>query len=122
VKDAGDVAAARIGAARDKAPEKPGFWSKVGDFFSDVGADLENVCGHVVNGLASFGNAMAHHPGDVGLAAAGAGLMLVGGVGDAGGLVLDATGVGAIAGVPMNAASTAAVVAGGAWWPAPSAI
>jgi hypothetical protein len=66
-----------------------------------------------VNGLASFGNAMAHHPGDVALAAAGAGLMLLGGAGDAGGLVLDATGVGAVVGVPVNVVSTAAVVAGG---------
>jgi hypothetical protein len=113
LKDAGDIAAAKVGAARDKAPEKPGFWSKAGDFFSDVGADLENAGGHVVNGLASFGNAMVHHPGDVALAAAGAGLMLLGGAGDAGGLVLDATGVGAVVGVPVNVVSTAAVVAGG---------
>jgi hypothetical protein len=35
--------------------------------------------------------------------------MGVGAVGDAGGAVLDATGVGAIIGVPANVASTAAV-------------
>jgi hypothetical protein len=110
---AGDAAASKVGAARDKAPKKPGFWGKVGDFFSDVGADLENAGGHVVNGVASFGNAAVHHPGDVALAAAGAGLMLAGGLGDAGGLVLDATGVGAVVGVPVNVVSTAAVVAGG---------
>jgi hypothetical protein len=113
LKSAGDLAATKVGAARDKAPKKPGFWSKVGDFASDVGADLENAGGHVLNGLASFGNAAAHHPADVALAAAGAGLMLVGGVGDAGGLVLDATGIGAVVGVPVNVVSTAAVVAGG---------
>jgi riboflavin transporter FmnP len=40
--------------------------------------------------------------------------MIVGAAGDAGGLVLDATGVGAVIGVPVNIVSTAAVVAGGA--------
>lgn len=110
---AGDAAATKAAAARDKAPETPGFWSKAGDFFSDVGADLENAGAHVVNGVASFGNAVTHHPGDVALAAAGAGLMLVGGIGDAGGLVLDATVVGAVVGGPLNVASTAAIVFGG---------
>lgn len=113
LKADGDTATATVGHARDKAPKKPGFWSKVGDFFSDVGADLENAGAHTLNGLASFGNAMAHHPGDVALAAAGAGLMVVSGVGDAGGAVLDATGVGAIVGVPINVVTTAGVVAGG---------
>jgi len=110
---AGGAAASVVGAGRDKAPKKPGFWSRVGDFFSDVGADLENAGGRVVNGLASVGNAAAHHPGDIATAAAGAGLMLLGAGGDVGGGVLDATGVGAIAGIPINVASTAAVVAGG---------
>ncbi|MEU4239331.1 putative T7SS-secreted protein [Actinoplanes sp. NPDC026619] len=110
---AGDTAAGTVGAVRDKAPKKPGFWSKVGDFFEDVGAGLANVGGHVANGLASFGNAMIHHPGDVAAAAAGAGLMIAGATGDVGGGLLDLTGVGAVIGVPINIASTAAVVAGG---------
>jgi hypothetical protein len=109
----GDSAAGSVGTAGDKAPKKPSFWSKVGNFFSDVGAGLENAGGHVVNGLASFGNAVADHPGDVGTAAAGAGLMLLGGVGEVGGGALDLTGVGIIPGVAVNAASTAAIVAGG---------
>ncbi len=113
VKAAGDRAAATVGAVRDRAPRRPSFWGKVGDFFSDVGAGLENAGGHVLNGLASLGNAVAHHPGDIGIMAAGAGLMLVGGAGDVGGGLLDATGIGAIGGVPLNIVSTAAVVAGG---------
>jgi hypothetical protein len=67
----------------------------------------------VVNGLASFGNAMVHHPGDTATMAAGAGLMLLGAGGDIGGGLLDLTGVGAVVGVPVNVVSTAAVVAGG---------
>jgi hypothetical protein len=113
LKADGDAATTTVGRARDKAPKKPGFWSKAGHCFSDVGADLENAGGHALNGLASFGNAMVHHPGDVALAAAGAGLMVVSGTADAGGAVLDATGVGAIVGVPINVVSTAGVVAGG---------
>jgi uncharacterized protein YukE len=103
---AGDTAATTVGAARDRAPTKPSLWSK-------IGTGLANAGGHVVNGLASFGNAMVHHPGDVATAAAGAGLALAGAGGDIGGGLLDLTGVGAIAGVPINIASTAAVVAGG---------
>jgi hypothetical protein len=67
----------------------------------------------LVNGLASLGNAMVHHPGDFAATAAGAGLMLVGAAGDVGGGLLDLTGVGALAGVPVNIVSTAAVVTGG---------
>ncbi|HEX5203380.1 MAG TPA: hypothetical protein VFW27_25900 [Actinoplanes sp.] len=110
---AGDAATGTVGAARDKAPKKPGFWSKVGDFFEDVGAGIANAGGHVVNGLASFGNAMIHHPGDVAAAAAGAGLMIAGAAGDIGGGMLDLTGVGAVVGVPVNVVSTGAVLAGG---------
>jgi hypothetical protein len=111
--NAGHAAATVVGSARDKAPKKPGLWSKVGDALSDVGADLENLGGHVVNGLASLGNAAMHHPGDVATAAAGAGLMVAGAAGDAGGGLLDLTGVGAVAGVPINVVSTAAIAAGG---------
>jgi hypothetical protein len=113
LKSAADDAAKAVKGFRDKAPEKPGVWSKVGDFFSHVGAGLENAGGHVVNGLASLGNAAAHHPGDLLTAAAGAGLMIVGAAGDAGGLVLDATGIGAVVGIPANVVSTAAIVTGG---------
>jgi hypothetical protein len=109
----GDSAAGTVGSARDRAPKKPGFWSKVGDFFEDVGAGLANAGGHVVNGLASFGNAMIHHPGDTATMAAGAGLMILGAAGDVGGGALDVTVAGAVVGVPLNVVSTGAIVAGG---------
>lgn len=110
---AGDSAAGTVGAARDKAPKKPGFWSKVGDFFEDVGAGLANAGGQVVNGLASFGNAMIHHPGDTAAMAGGVGLMLLGAAGDVGGGALDVTLAGAVVGVPLNVVSTGAILAGG---------
>jgi hypothetical protein len=112
LRNAGDTAERTVGAARDKAPEKPGFWSKVGDFFSGVGDGLLDAGVDVANGLASFGNAMINHPGDVALAAGGAALTAISAAGDGLGLVLDATGVGAVAGVPLNAVSTAGIAAG----------
>lgn len=112
VANAAGETAAVIGRARDQAPQKPGFWSQVGGFFSGALQDAENVGADVLNGVASFGNAMLSHPGDTGTMLGGALLMGVGALGDAGGAVLDATGVGAIAGVPVNALSTAGVVSG----------
>lgn len=67
----------------------------------------------MVNGLASFDNAMIHHPGDTAAMAGGAGLMLLGAAGDAGGGALDVTVAGAVVGVPLNVVSTGAIVAGG---------
>lgn len=113
LKDAGDEVARVIGAERDKAPEKPSLWSEVKDVASDVGATLENAGGHVVNALASFGNAATHHPGDTAAVVGGAFLAAAGLTGELGGFVLDATGVGAPAGVVVNAVSAVAVVGGG---------
>jgi hypothetical protein len=113
LKSAGDTAEQTVDTGRDKAPEKPGFWSKVGDFVGDVGEGIKNVGIDVVNGLASFGNAVINHPGDVALAAGGAALTAISAAGDGLGIALDATGVGAVAGVPLNVVSTAGVVAGG---------
>jgi hypothetical protein len=110
---AGGTAAKAVGAARDKAPEKPGFWDKVGDVFEDIGAGAENLAGHVVNGLASFGNAMVNHPGDVLTTAAGVGLMALGATGEVGGGLLDITGVGTAPGIAVNIASAGVIAAGG---------
>jgi hypothetical protein len=112
LRSAGGTANSTVGAARDKAPEKPGFWSKVGDFFDDVGAGLANVGGEIVNGLASVGNAALHNPGDLATMAAGAGLMVLGAGGEFGGVALDATGVGAVVGVPANVVSAGVIATG----------
>ncbi|MFI9387635.1 putative T7SS-secreted protein [Kutzneria sp. NPDC052558] len=112
LRSAGDGAAATIGAARDKAPEEPGFWSEVGDFFSDLGAGLANAAGTVVNAVASYGNAMIHHPLDTATTIAGAALTVVGAGGEVGGIALDATGAGAVLGVPTNIASAGVIATG----------
>lgn len=64
VADAAGTAARIIGRARDEAPQKPGFWSKVGDFFSGAAHAAEEVGADALNDLASMGNAIIHHPGD----------------------------------------------------------
>ncbi|MFF1724944.1 putative T7SS-secreted protein [Streptomyces sviceus] len=112
VNTAGHTAAALVRKATESAPERPGFWSKVGDVLGDVGEGLLNGGKSVVNDLASFGNAMVQHPGD---SAAMLGGMLLAGVSAGGeglGVALDATGVGAVAGVPLNVVSAAGITAG----------
>jgi hypothetical protein len=113
VGDAGDRAARTVRVACDKAPQKPGFWSHVGDFFSGFGHDMEHLGADVANALASTGNAAIHHPFDVLGMLAGGSLAAVSAAGEGAGLVLDATGAGAVAGVPLNVVSAAGVVAGG---------
>ena len=105
VARAGDEAARFLGQEAEAAPEKSGWLDKIGDFAADVGAG-------VVNGLASFGNAMLHHPGETAAMVGGIALTAVSAGGEGLGIALDATGVGAVAGVPLNALSAAGVVAG----------
>jgi hypothetical protein len=109
---AGNTAAAAVGRAASLAPPEPGFWSEVGSFFSGVGHGAEAVSDDFINGLASVGNAVIQHPGADAATLAGMALAGVSAAGDAGGLVLDATGVGAVAGVPLNVVSTAGIAAG----------
>ncbi len=109
---AGNAAAAAIGTARDKAPAQPGFWSEVGDFFSGLGADAANIAGTAVNSFASFGNAVLQNPGDTLTMIAGAGLTMLGAGGEVGGVALDATGIGALIGVPVNVVSAGAIATG----------
>jgi hypothetical protein len=112
LENAGNTAAATVGTARDRAPEKPGFWSKVGHVADEIGADLENAGGEVVNALASVGNAMLHHPGDVAEMAGGALLAAAGVVGVGASGLLDATVVLSPAGVALGGVSVLGVGAG----------
>jgi len=120
---AGSAAAATVSKAVALAPPKPGFWSQVGSFFGGLGHDAksigedflagaENVGADTVNALASAGNAAINDPGGVAAAIGGTALAGISSAGDGLGVALDATGVGAVAGVPLNVISTAGVVAG----------
>jgi type VII secretion system ESX-1 substrate len=114
--DAGNTAADTVDKAKDKAPPKPSFWSQLGSDIQNVAGSalhgLENAGKDVVNGVASFGNAAIHHPGELAATVGGIGLTVLSAAGEGGGLVLDATGVGAIAGVPLNAVSAAGMATG----------
>ncbi|HEX3780430.1 MAG TPA: hypothetical protein VHX38_12235 [Pseudonocardiaceae bacterium] len=114
--DAGNTAADTVDKAEDKAPPKPSFWSQLGSDIENVAGSalhgLENAGKDVVNGVASFGNAAIHHPGELAAAVGGIGLTVLSAAGEGGGLVLDATAVGAIAGVPLNAVSAAGMATG----------
>lgn len=72
-----------------------------------------NVLADVVNGAASFGNAALHNPLDAAAMVGGAAMMGFGAGLEVPGVLLDATGVGAIGGVPLNLAG-AGLMAGGA--------
>jgi hypothetical protein len=103
-----EVGDATAGALRDQtapAPQESSWLDDLGNFVADAGS-------HLVNGLASFGNAMINHPLDVLTAAAGAGLTVISAAGEGFGMVLDATGIGAAAGVPLNAISAAGMATG----------
>lgn len=87
------------------APQESSWLDDVGNFFADVGA-------HIVNDVASFGNALLNHPGDVAQALGGLGLTLASSAGEGLGTVLDATGIGAIGGVPLQAVSATGIATG----------
>ncbi|MFH8593689.1 putative T7SS-secreted protein [Streptomyces rimosus] len=114
--NAGQTAAGIIGKARDLAPPEPGFWAElgdgIGDFFSGALDVAEQVGEVVLTDLASVGNAMLHDPGSVLQVAGGLGLAAVGAGGEVVGGLLDATGIGALAGVPAAAVSATAITGG----------
>jgi hypothetical protein len=110
---AADTANSAIGEARDKAPPHPGFWSDIAHFFSSAGHDLKVGAEDTVDALASIGNAVVQNPlADLGVVG---GTVLAGlsAGGEALGVGLDLTGVGAVVGVPVNALSAAGMVFGG---------
>jgi type VII secretion system ESX-1 substrate len=105
VRSAARIASGTLRAKASLAPEKSGWLDEAGDFLHDAG-------GHLVNGVASFGNAMLHHPGSTALAAAGIGLAMISAGGEGLGVALDATGIGAVVGVPLNVVSAAGIATG----------
>lgn len=120
LESAGDTAEKLVGEARDLAPPKPSLWSRL---TSDVSSDLrgfvsgvvhtdERIAEDTVDVVASLGNAALHNPGALAQMTAGAILTVLSAGGEAGGFVLDATGVGAVVGVPANAISAVGITAG----------
>ncbi len=98
-------------SARGGAAGVPGhaghesFWSSFLHGAEHLGEDL-------VNATASVGNSMIHDPGGVFALLGGIGLTTISSGGEVLGIGLDATGVGAVAGVPLNAISAAGIAGG----------
>lgn len=105
LQDAGDIAADVLRGETDNAPQESSWLDDVGNFLGNVGA-------HIVNDVASFGNALLNHPGDVVQALGGLGLTTISAAGFGAGAVLDATGVGAIPGVALHGASVIGMAGG----------
>ncbi len=100
-------------AGKLRPPPPPARGGQGGSWWEQGLHVVENAGGAVVDGFASLGNAAVNHLGDVAGVLGGLGLAGISGLGEGAGAVLDASGVGAIAGVPLDAVSTLGVAAGG---------
>lgn len=113
---AADYAASRIHRAITHDGMHDSTWDRVkdttGTILSDTGHFMEDVGETALSDLASLGNAMAHDAGQVGEVLGGAALVTLGAGGEIGGAALDATGVGALLGVPAGVVSAAAIAGG----------
>ncbi|MFJ2605657.1 putative T7SS-secreted protein [Streptomyces sp. NPDC087425] len=119
-KDVRDDAAKKAAKVIHRAITHDGMHDSAGDKFDDavesvaseVGDFLQDVGETVVSDLASLGNAMVHDIPST-LSALGGIALVVGGLGEeAGGVLLDATGIGAALGVPINVAAAAQIAVG----------
>jgi hypothetical protein len=113
---AGNTAAGEIASARDMAPPGPGFWSRFGSDLSGIFSEASRITKEVAETgetvLASLANATVHDVGSVAEVLGGLSLATVSAGGEAGGFLLDATGIGAILGVPANVISAAGIATG----------
>jgi hypothetical protein len=105
--DVGDISAATLRDKTQHAPEESSWLDEIGDFLVDTGA-------RAINTLASLGNAIVHHPGDLLGALGGLGVTLASGAGFIGGATFSATAAGAVVGVPAMAASAVGAAQGAA--------
>lgn len=91
-------------------------WQQTVDAAHQELQDTANTVGNgiadIVNGIASYGNAMLHDPADVIAMAGGAGLSALGAAGLVTSVGLDGTGVGTAPGLLLGAGSLAAVGGG----------
>lgn len=106
-------AAAASGVGHAAPPEASSWYDPVLNAAGTAGAWTYNhTAVPLVNGAADAIQAGAEHPDDLAQMAFGTGMMFLGAGGEVGGFALDATGVGAVAGVPINIAAAGAVVGG----------
>lgn len=113
---AAERSAAALNTAADAAPAEPDFWALAGEAvrlaWDYQALQAQNTFAIAANSTASFFNALAQHPDMLWEILGGIGLISIGTGGEAGGFALDATGVGALGGVPLNMAAAGAIGAG----------
>jgi hypothetical protein len=106
----------RAAESAPQRPQKQGLLSKLagaaGDMGSAIGRGALDVGADIGNAVASVANAMGRHPEDALALAAGLALMTASAGGEAVGLAVDATVVGAPVGVAINAVSAGTFLAG----------
>lgn len=119
-KDVRDDAANQAAKVIHRAVTHDGMhdsgWDKFGNAVDSVASDVGNFlkdAGEVlVSDLASLGNAMLHDAGST-LSVLGGLALVAGCLGEeAGGVLLDATGIGAALGIPINVADAAQIAVG----------
>lgn len=88
------------------------FGNAVDSVVSEAGNVLKDMGEMLVSDLASIGNAMLHDPGSTASVVLGLALAVAGAGEEAGGVLLDATGIGAALGIPINVAAAAQIAAG----------
>lgn len=94
-------------------PPKPGIWDGVENGVADVVNGAEDGVARVVNGVASVANALATDPTARAELMGAAGAAGIGLAEEGVGILADATGVGAIGGIPLNAAGAVGLAAAG---------
>lgn len=113
---AAERCAAALNTSADAAPTEPDSWAVAGAVLGVVwdlqARQAQNTFATLVNAVASFGNALLQHPDILWEILGGLGLIALGTGGEVGGVALDATGIGAVAGVPLNIAAAGAIGAG----------
>ncbi|MET7696934.1 putative T7SS-secreted protein [Streptomyces sp. NPDC005485] len=114
--DAADQAAKVIHRAITHDGMHDSRWDKFGNtvdsIVSDAGEILKEVGEVLVSDLASIGQAMADDLGSTMAVLGGLGLAAMGAGEEVGGILLDATGIGAALGIPINIAAAAQIATG----------
>ncbi|WP_406444078.1 hypothetical protein OHB14_34630 [Streptomyces sp. NBC_01613] len=119
-KDVCDAAAKKAARIIHRAITHDGMhdsgWDKFDNAVDSVVSGAEDVIKDVgitvVEDLASIGNAMLHDAGSTASVVFGLGLAVAGAGEEAGGVLLDATGIGAALGIPINVAAAVQIGAG----------
>jgi hypothetical protein len=127
VRAQGQIAASALSSAADAAPDEPGLFDRavggIGDFVGGIGdglsaawnatgGALEDAAAFVVDGFERFGSSLLEVAGGALIIIAGAELLVLAAGMEVVGVAADATGVGAVVGVPLNVGGLAVGGAG----------